>query len=65
MPQDYIYANLNSMQIFDIVSNLRPDAIIMNNIKKKTHILAVKVPYDDYYLFMVNRVDNSKKYKDL
>ena len=37
----------------------------MNNTTKKTHILDVKVPYDDYSLFMANRVDNSKKYKDL
>ena len=37
----------------------------MNNTTKKTHVLDVKVPYDDYSLFMANRVDNSKKYKNL
>ena len=37
----------------------------MNKTTKKTYILDVKVPYDDYSLFMANRLDNSKKYKDL
>ena len=46
----------------DIVSNLRQDLIIMNNTRKKTHMLDVKVPYDDSSLFMANMVDNSKKY---
>jgi len=48
----------------DIVRNLKPDLIIMNNNMKKIHMLDVKVPYDDYYLFMANRVDNSRKYRD-
>ena len=49
----------------DIVTNLRPYLIIMNNATKKTYILDVKVPYDYYSQLMVNMIDNLKKYKDL
>ena len=65
MLQDSIYnVNIDRTTV-DIVSNLRPDLIIMNNTTKKTHILDVKVPYDDYSPFIANMVNNSKKYKDL
>ena len=49
----------------ELKSKLRPDLIIGNNTTRKTHILDIKVPYDDYFLFMANRVYNSRKYKDL
>ena len=37
----------------------------MNNLTNKTHILDLKIPYDEYSLFLANRVDNQNKYRDL
>ena len=59
-----LYINIDSTPV-NILSKLKPDFIIMRNTTKKTNILYVKVLYNDYFLFMANKVYNSKNYKDL
>ena len=49
----------------EIATNARPDLIIRNMKTNQTHLLDLKVPYDEIALFDQHRALNMRKYSDL